>query len=322
MPDEIRFQTKPQIALELIDRAHANGVRVQAWTFDELYGRSGPFLDGLETRGHVFVGEIPPDFRVWLEPPRVVRERSPKSGSRPRRRLTCARRTSQVRHLRKHSPAFYEQCPQRYRIKDTQQGPDIWEIQWHTCWRRAQGERPVSRQHTLIIARNLLTDEIKYFLANRVPGQGGWNLRKLLRVAFSRWSIEACFREAKEELGFDHYECRGWRCIHRHLACAILSQLFCARTRQQLSPTADVLSGERITLEQVRRATSAHLQALGLPPRLREAHYQRELDEQRYYQQRNAAASKSHRKKRIARYLELGIDPDKIKSCLEPEGDS
>ena len=76
VPDEIRFQTKPQIALELVDRAHANGVRVQAWTFDELYGRSGPFLDGLETRGQVFVGEIPPDFRVWLEPPRVVRDRS------------------------------------------------------------------------------------------------------------------------------------------------------------------------------------------------------------------------------------------------------
>ena len=48
VPDEVEFRTKPQIALELIDRALANGVRVAAWTFDELYGRDGKFLDGLE----------------------------------------------------------------------------------------------------------------------------------------------------------------------------------------------------------------------------------------------------------------------------------
>ena len=62
MPDEVEFQTKPQIALTQIERALANGVRVSAWTFDELYGRSHRFLDGLESLGQVFVGEIPCDF--------------------------------------------------------------------------------------------------------------------------------------------------------------------------------------------------------------------------------------------------------------------
>jgi SRSO17 transposase len=307
--------------LDLLDRAVGNGVRVKAWTFDEFYGRNGPFLDGLDARRQAFVGEIPPDFRVWLDPPRVVRDPSAKSGVRRRTRLVGGRRSSQVRHLRRHSPAFHDQRPQRYRVKDTQQGADIWEIQWHTCWRRTQDERLVSRQQTLIIARHVLTDEIKYFLANRVPGQPGWNLRALLRVAFGRWPIEACFREAKEELGFDHYECRGWHCIHRHLACVILSQLYCARIRHQFSPADDVLSGERLTLEQVRRATSVYLQAIELPRPRRLERYQRELDEQQYYQQRNAQAAESHRKTRRQRYLALGIDPDTIKSCLPHDGD-
>lgn len=296
-------------------------MRVRAWTFDELYGRSGPFLDGLEALGQAFVGEIPPDFHVWLDPPRVMHDRSATSRAPRRVRLSGGRRAAQVRHLRRHSPAFHDQRPQRYRIKDTHAGPEIWEIQWHTCWRRAQGERPVSRQHTLIIAHNVLTGEIKYFLTNRVPGRSGWNLRQLLRIAFGRWAIEACFREAKEELGFDHYECRGWRCIHRHLACVILSQLYCAQTRLRLSPAANVLTGQRLTLEQVRRATSVYLQFLALPQRLRLARYQRELDEQHYYQQRNADASRAHCKKRYERYLELGIDADKIKSCVPKEGD-
>src|SRR5207244_10894356 len=34
---------------------------------------------------------------------------------------------------------------------------------------------------------------------------------------------------------WDHFECRGWRCIHRHLYVTILSGIFCARVRQQLS---------------------------------------------------------------------------------------
>lgn len=307
--------------MDLLDCALGNGVRVKAWTFDEFYGRNGPFLDGLDARRQAFVGEIPPDFRVWLEPPRVVRDPAAKSGVRRRTRLVGGRRSSQVRHLHRHSPAFHAQRPQRYRVKDTQQGADIWEIQWRTCWRRTQSERLVSRQQTLIIARHVLTGEIKYFLANRVPGQPGWNLRALLRVAFGRWPIEACFREAKEELGFDHYECRGWRCIHRHLACVILSQLFCARIRHQFSPAADVLSGERLTLEQVRRATSVYLQTIELPRRLRQQRYQRELDEQQYYQNRNAQAAESHRKTRRQRYLALGIDPNTIKSCLPHDSD-
>ena len=67
------FRTKPQIALALIDRALANGVRVQTWTFDEGYGRDTAFLDGLEQRGQVFVAEVPANFHGWLKKPRVLR---------------------------------------------------------------------------------------------------------------------------------------------------------------------------------------------------------------------------------------------------------
>ena len=67
------FRTKPQIARELIDRALANGVRVQAWTFDEGYGRDTAFLDGLEQQGQLFVGEVPTNFHGWLKKPRVLR---------------------------------------------------------------------------------------------------------------------------------------------------------------------------------------------------------------------------------------------------------
>ena len=168
------------------------------------------------------------------------------------------------------SPAFRKQSPRLYRIKDTHRGSEVWEIRWSTCWRKTHTDSLVSDQCTLIVARNVLTGETKYFLSNRVPGREGWSLRKILRVAFGRWPIEDCFREAKEELGLEHFECRGWRCIHRHLDVTILSQFFCARIRQQLSPSEDVLSGELLTTEQVRRAANIVVGSLGFPPRSRE----------------------------------------------------
>jgi SRSO17 transposase len=310
------FRTKPQIALALVDRALGHGVRVQAWTFDELYGRDSAFLDGLEQRGQVFVGEVPKNFHGWVIKPQVLR-----AGPSPRRgrqkkvpRLARRRPSSEVQNLLRYSPTFRKQKWQRYRIKDTQRGPEVWAVKWAVFWRKGGNGLP-GRRHCLIVARNVLTSEVKYFVSNRAPGDHGMSLRRLLRVAFGRWSVESCFREAKEELGLDHYEVRGWRCLHRHFYLTQLSHLFCACMRQKFdaAPGNDRL--ERLTTEQVRRAMNAWLEIA--ERRLTKAErFERELAKQRYYQRRNAQARRSHTKTRRARLKALGIDPDRIKSCI------
>jgi hypothetical protein len=163
----------------------------------------------------------------------------------------------------------------------------------------------------------VLTSEVKYFVSNRVPGEPGVTLRWLLRVAFGRWPVESCFREAKEELGMDHYEVRGWRCLHRHFFVTQLSQLFCARVRQKYDDTAGKLA-DRLTVEQVRGATNTWLSAADLPRAARRTRYEEELAKQRYYQRRNRQSRTSHTKTRLARFNALGIDVERIKSCLTP----
>ena len=69
-PFLLRFQTKPQIALDLIDRPKGNGLEVMGWTANELYGRDGSFLDGLDARGEAFVVEIPSNTHVWPTKPK------------------------------------------------------------------------------------------------------------------------------------------------------------------------------------------------------------------------------------------------------------
>ena len=317
VPDDVVFRTKLQIALELVDRTLANGVRVQAWTFDELYGRDSAFLDGLEQRGQVFVGEVPINFRGWMKKPRVLRNGpSPRVGRQKKYpRLATGQASSEVQNLLRYSPVFRQQRWRRYRIKDTTRGPEVWEVKWAVFWRKGSDDLP-GRRHCLIVARNVLTNEVKYFVSNRVPGERGISLRMLLRVAFSRWSVESCFRQAKEELGLDHYEARGWRCVHRHFYLTQLSHLFCARIRQKFDAAIerdDPL--ECLTTEQVRRAVNAYLKAAA--PRLTKTkHLEKELAHQKYHLRRNAQARRSHTKTRKARLKGLGIDADRINSCV------
>jgi len=324
VPDEIEFRTKPQIALEQIDRALSNGVRVSAWTFDELYGRDGKFLDGLQSRRQVFVGEIPTNFHGWVQKPTVLRIGAEKAEKRRRPekypRVARRRPSSEVRNLLRYSPVFREQSWQRYRIKDTDKGPKVWEVKWAVFWRKDNAGLP-TRRHCLIVARNVLTGEVKYFLSNRTPGEqnpvtGKWiTLRWLLQVAFGRWSIESCFREGKQELGLDHYEVRGWRCVHRHFYVTQLSHLFCARVRQEYDNSpGDHL--DRITVEQVKNAMNVWLDTADLPPSSRRQRLEDELAKQQYHQCRNRQARVSHTKTRLARLTALGIDVTQIKSCL------
>ena len=334
MPDDIEFLTKPQIAVGLIDRALNNGVTVRAWTFDALYGSNGPFLNALEERRQVFVGEVPSTFHGWVrKPPLTSRPNASRKqhckrrgkGGRSRKRkmrVKAGHGVRQVRNLRKHSPAFRDQSWQKYRIKDTHKGPEVWAIKWAVFWRKNAQGLP-GRRHTLIVARNVLTGEIKYFVSNRVPGE--WlpdntraSLRCLLRVAFGRWSVESVFRETKEELGLDHYECRGWRCVHRHFYLTQLSHLFCARVRQAFDtsePEQNPTSG-RLSLEQVRSAMNVWLSSSNLKPASRREAYELELEKHEYHQRRNQQARTSHTKTRLERLAALGIDPDRIKSCI------
>jgi SRSO17 transposase len=318
VPEEVEFRTKPQIALELIDRGLGNGVRVAAWTFDELYGRDGKFLNGLQQRGQTFVAEVPVDFHGWVEKPRILRIRPKKSKKRGRRkkypRLARRRPSSEVRNLVKYSPVFREKSWQQYHIKDTNKGPEVWEVKWAVFWRKDEDGLPC-RRHCLIAARNVLSGEVKYFVANCVPGEQGITLRWLLCVAFGRWSVERCFRETKDELGMDHYQVRGWRCLHRHFFLTQVSHLFCARVRQEYDDPGSN-QGDRLSVEQVRSAMNTWLAAADLTPAKRKERYEKELKNQRYYRRRSQESRKSHTKTRLAGLHALGIDANKIKSCV------
>ena len=233
IPDEVIYRKKTDIALEQISRSMQNGIRVFAWTFDEWYGRDGDFLDGLETRGQNYVGEVPSDFSGWLYEPEILagptaHQRHKRGRRRHFPRLARkALPASELRNLLVYSRMFQNQKWEKFHVKDSENGPIVWEVK-HARFYRKQGlDGLPGPAHYLIVARNVLNhEEVKYFVSNMVPGLNGVTLEKLLWVAFSRFPIERCFEVGKRELGMDHFEVRKFRSIQRRLFLSCLSHVF------------------------------------------------------------------------------------------------
>src|SRR6516225_2316285 len=90
VPDaERRPLTKPQIALELLDRVRAEGLPGWAVVADAGYGAAGDFREGLAARGLTYIVGVTGHFVVFPEPPAWAAPR-PATGGRPQTRPQLA----------------------------------------------------------------------------------------------------------------------------------------------------------------------------------------------------------------------------------------
>ena len=208
IPDEVVYQPKWRIALEQIEGAVRRGVSLKWLCADEFYGRSYEFRLGVAERGLTYVVEVPCNLQGWTA--KRLKERKP-------RRLD--------RYAKSGAPPW-----QLWRVKDTDKGPTVWKVR-SLRFHPAEEDIP-GQEQWLIVARNVLTHETKYFLSD---APADTPLGTLLYVAFSRWHIERIFREAKNETGLDHYEGRCYIGLRRHLVLTSLSVLFLAEQKQRLA---------------------------------------------------------------------------------------
>lgn len=223
IPDALVHRPKWQLALELHQQACAQGVVFKWLTADEGYGAVPEFQAELSRRQQLYVVEVPRNFWCWSAPPRIVSR--PRSG-----RLEGRGPLSVVEDLARYSRRFAAQDWQPYHIKDGTKGPIVWEVKSGLIFMKGSTELPAVPAW-LIVGRNALDhEEIKFFVSN-APLETP--LETLLCVGFSRWHVERCFEDEKNELGMDHFEVRTYCALMRHLALTAVSHLFVARVHQQ-----------------------------------------------------------------------------------------
>ncbi|WP_442873130.1 IS701 family transposase [Aurantimonas sp. A3-2-R12] len=215
--------TKPEIAIEEIDRVIASGVRFGCVLADSGYGSSGPFRQALSGRGlkwavglsrrqNVYPAEIALIFPVAKtgnrrkyhipdQPP--VSAETMLAGEKWRKvswrqgtkgRLSCRIAARRVRLADGH----------RHRMHDgrvqAMPGDEVWLV----------GERRS-------------TGEQKYYVSN-LPGDA--TIRMLAAAIKARWICEQAHQQLKEELGLDHFEGRSWMGLHRHALMTMIAYAF------------------------------------------------------------------------------------------------
>lgn len=221
IPDDLPFRTKPQIAIQQLQRALSNGVRFDWVTFDEDYGKAPAFWFALDACGVRGVGEVPRTFRAWVKRPAY---RSLRGEHAPRT----------VESLCCHSPAFKSKPWRTVTIKPTTRGASVWRVksgQIHLVNTDAEPSQPTDRRYWLISAECVKTGERKYFVSNAAANA---DLEQMLRAAFARWHIEKWFERAKQEVGLGAFEVRTYTSLIRHWFCAQLAMLFLAEATHRL----------------------------------------------------------------------------------------
>lgn len=241
IPDEVVYRPKWQIALDLLERALEEGVRLAWLTADEEYGRVAAFRRTVAEAGLSYVVEIPHTLTGWTRRPPVEPQGSV---TRAGRILRQARLAPGAREARPVARLWKRGGPswQLYRVKDTGKGPVVWRVRESRFFPHDDGLP--GEKLRLIVAQEVLSGELKYFLSNaaaEIP------LKVVLCVAFSRWHIERLFEEGKGEVGFDHFEVRKYRPLLRHLVLTMLSLYFLAEQTGWLrggKPAVDPLPSE------------------------------------------------------------------------------
>jgi SRSO17 transposase len=239
VPEEVRFRSKPQIALSLVDVSGEWGVPFGV-VADSGYGKYPMFLEGLEERKLPYVSGVESTFGVRLPeevraakeagaPPYRGRGQPPKErpaplytakeviGSLPEeawrtvawREGTKGTLSKQMVAVRAHRATGSDRHSTTHeRVVTAEEG---WLI----------AERPLRRSEK----REDLPDEeeLKYYYSSL---EAGVSLERLAALAKSRWAIEQFYEDAKGECGLGDYQGRRWDGLHRHLALSMVAYSF------------------------------------------------------------------------------------------------
>lgn len=217
VPKSIVFQTKPEIAGDLIEEALADGLTVAPILGDAAYGNATGLRRRLRGLGleYFFHGEE--HWLAWAQRPSL--SRGPKLWS-------VAKAAPKAQKLRPWAEGFKsgewqaasweasggEKRATRLAWKQIYLNSDLDEEtgEWPPCWLVVDWPEGQADPYHVYVA-----------WLKQAPTKG-----RSLRLSRGRWPIEQYFQRGKDDLGLDHYEGRSWRGFHHHWVMSTVAYLF------------------------------------------------------------------------------------------------
>jgi len=209
VPVGVRFQTRHQLALQMIEK-HRQVLPHRWIAGDDEMGRNSQFRAQLRAMGEQYLLAVPCNTLIRDLEALLASRRSRSSRKPPYQRVEqWAESATEWRPIE---------------VDLAEPGP----VKMQVITRRVQ-TRLAARQgpeELLVIFRTLENGQAvrhDYFLSNAPPGMP---LRELVRVWKASWRVEECFRRAKSEAGMDQYQVRGWIGWQQHQVLTLLACWF------------------------------------------------------------------------------------------------
>ena len=260
VPDDITFETKPQIALDQIRQAKQAGIPTGVVLADAGYGVDTTFRIGLRAMNLDYVVGVQSSATLW-PPGQGPLPPKPWSGK--------GRPPSLYRRDREHKPtsakALAATLPdEAWQMVSWREGTNTTLTSRFAAVRLRPAHRdywlsePHPEEWLLIEQPDGEAEPTKYWLSS-LPGTTP--VPNLVANAKLRWRIERDYQDLKQELGLGHYEGRGWRGFHHHATLCIAAYAFLVSERSLIPP-----SGPRISAILPAPAVPDDYRPRGTPP--------------------------------------------------------
>jgi len=238
VPKEVRFQTKPEIALDQVRGLAEEDVPRAPVLADAAYGNDHGFRDGLQQLGLEYAVGVQSSTSVW--PPGLAPLPSQARG-------VLGRPPKLLRRDKRHQPLSVKELalclsPSDLRRVSWREGTRgtmhsrFAALRVRVAHRDYERSQPREEQWLLIEWPKAEKEPAKYWLSN-LPAS--ISVRKLVATAKLRWRIERDYEELKQELGLGHFEGRNWRGFHHHASLCIAAYGFLVLERCLFSPAPD-----------------------------------------------------------------------------------
>ena len=230
-----RLRSKAELALEMVQSNRQLGVRFTWVGMDGGYGKEPALLRALDADGEVFVADVHKDQSIYLDDPRPQVPISKGRGRRPTRAVaqTAAQRVDAW------AAAQPETAWTSVTLRDSTKGELIIEVLHRRVWLWDGTESAAHCWHLLVRRECSAPTEIKYSLSNAAPDTP---VSRLAQMQGQRFWVERCFQDGKSHAGLDHYQARGWRAWHHHMALVMMAMLFMLEERVAAADTLPLLS--------------------------------------------------------------------------------
>jgi SRSO17 transposase len=238
VPEDIAFQTKPQIALAQIRAALLAGVSSAVVLADAGYGVDTGFRDGITELGLRYVVGIQSSTTLW-PPGQAPLPPKPWSGR--------GRRPTRLRYDETHQPVSAKDLAVGLPAKafrritwregtNTRLASRFAGVRVRPAHRDTERCQPRPEEWCLIEWPKGEAEPTQYWFST-LPADTFFT--ELVRQAKRRWRIERDYQDLKQELGLGHYEGRGWRGFHHHATLCIAAYGFLISERAVFSPSAE-----------------------------------------------------------------------------------